>query len=153
MWQLPKQISTIIMVVLLVIYDTVGPCGCTACTVFCVRLDFIDWWCDGELQSGFFVQARCHCYGASAMMRMLWALQPLWPQWFVALQNVLLNVSFFQNEAFFQSLPSCCRTPWPPYFRAICNLMSPRKPTRLNVHPFNILGKTYHFAEWVLTSS
>lgn len=30
------------MVVSVVIYDTVGPCGNAACSVFCVCLDFID---------------------------------------------------------------------------------------------------------------
>lgn len=35
------------MVVSMVIYDTVGPCGNTARSVFCVCLDFIDRRFDG----------------------------------------------------------------------------------------------------------
>lgn len=44
-----------------VIYDSAGPCGNAAHSVFSVCLDCIDWCSDEEQQSGTFVKAGCHC--------------------------------------------------------------------------------------------
>lgn len=58
------------MVVSVVIYGTVEPCGRAVCSVFSVCPGFIDQWCDGEPQSGFFDKAGCHCWDASVVMKM-----------------------------------------------------------------------------------
>ena len=63
----------------MVIYDTVGPCGNAARSVFCVCLDFIDRGCDGELQSGLFVKAGCRCLDSSEVKRFPEVLQALCP--------------------------------------------------------------------------